>query len=225
MKACQFIQTNCKVQKFIWGKKLKRAVKWDGTVALLNLIYFLDELSAFYLQHPCVYAGKLKGVVGWSQLLIKSLLLSWLLTLLALWKQQNVQCIHSLIFLRYETMAKTLRMYNCCGLTFFFSFFTRSRFFILRSCYVGTGSHVLFLALTTWEVNDCIFSSCGCDKVPCDVTWLWLFDYPGFCFDSISMLTRSHHLASHTLTAFWLLCDSIARPSFLPSSLYWTALW
>lgn len=108
-------------------------------------------------------------------------------------------------------------MYTRCGFTFFF-FFPRSHFFILWSRYVGTGSQTYYSRVCLrekWMIAS--FSSCGCDKVLCDVHWLWLLGYQGFCFDSISMLTRSHHLASHTLAAFWLLCDSNARPSFLPS--------
>lgn len=107
-------------------------------------------------------------------------------------------------------------MYTRCGFTFFF--FPRSHFFILWSRCVGTGSQTYYSWVCLrekWMIAS--FSSCGCDKVLCDVLWLWLLGYQGFCFDSISMLTRSHHLASHTLTACWLLCDSKARPSFLPS--------
>lgn len=106
---------------------------------------------------------------------------------------------------------------NAVWLNLFFFFFPRSHFFILRSRYVGTGSHTYYSWVSLrekWMIAS--FSSCGCDKVPSDVTWLWLLGYQGFCFDSISLLTRSHHLVSHTLKPFWLLCDSTARSYFLP---------
>lgn len=143
----------------------------------------------------------------------------WPLTPLAPWinnKMCRAKTPQS--FFKYENMAKTFRMYTRCGFTFFFSFFPRSHFFILWSRCVGTGSQTYYSRVCVrekWMIAS--FSSCGCDKGLCDVTWLWLLGYQGFCFDSISMLTRSHHLASHTLAAFWLLCDSKARPSFLPS--------
>lgn len=56
-----------------------------------------------------------------------------------------------------------------------FFFFPRSHFFILRSRYVGTGSNTYYSWVSLrekWMIAS--FSSCGCDKVPCDVTWLWL---------------------------------------------------
>lgn len=110
-------------------------------------------------------------------------------------------------------MAKIVRMCTYCGLTFFL-FFPRSHFF---SRYLGTGSHKYYSWVSLrekWMIAS--FLVVGVRKSLCDVTWLQLLCYQGFCFDSISMLTRSHHLASHTLTAFWLLCKSTASPSFLP---------
>lgn len=121
-----------------------------------------------------------------------------------------------LILFKYEQMAKTVRMCTYCGWTFFL-FFPRSHFFILRSRYLGTGSHKYYSWVSLrekWMIAS--FLVVGVRKSLCDVTWLQLLCYQGFCFDSISMLTRWHHLASHTLTAFWLLCKSTASPSFLP---------
>lgn len=100
----------------------------------------------------------------------------------------------------------------------FFLIFPRSNFFICWSRYVGTGSHMCYSWVCLrekWMIAS--FSSCGCDQVPCDVTWLWHLGYQGFCFDFISMLTRSHHLASHTLTALWRLTVWLNGSSFLPS--------
>lgn len=114
-------------------------------------------------------------------------------------------------------MAKTPRMYTCSGLTFFLFFFPRSRFFILRSRCVGTGSHKYYSWVCLrekWMIAS--FLVVGVIK---SLVMSLGFNFEAikvFCFDSISMLTYSHHLASHTLTTFWLLCDSTASPSFLP---------
>lgn len=83
LKACQFIQTNCTVQKFIRGERLRRTVKWDGTLALSS-----SSSISWMRYHPSicsnlVVCGKLKGVVEWSQ--VNYWWDHWPLTPLALW--------------------------------------------------------------------------------------------------------------------------------------------